>query len=87
MSIFTGIVLSSANSLFEYFSDESFVTLKNESFQPVFEISNQTMSLCNNDFFCAYDAVVTKDINFAQHTLSSVTMAARIQALSGVGKW
>ena len=60
--------------------------MKDESFQPVFRISAEVLSQCDNDFFCAYDAAVTKDIDFAMHTLASVEEAVRVEKLSGLSK-
>ena len=84
--LFIGIVKSEANSSFQYFAGETFLTVKDESFQPVFHISAEVLSQCDDDFFCAYDAAVTKDIDFAMHTLASVEEAVRVEKLSGLSK-
>ena len=84
--LFVGIVKSEANSSFQYFAGETFLTVKDESFQPVFHISAEVLSQCDDDFFCAYDAAVTKDIDFAMHTLASVEEAVRVEKLSGLSK-
>ncbi len=80
-SLSLGLLLSEGVSLFLQVPYRLFTF--SITYEPVFTITPNTslIQLCNNEFFCLFDAIVTGDIGFGLATLTSVMEANRVEDL------
>ncbi len=82
-SLFLGLITSASNSFFVQLPYQNFSQITNVTYEPVFSITPNTslIQICNNEFFCLYDVMVTGDNSFGLATLTTVMEAARVEAL------